>query len=157
MLLNAADFPSPADTATRVAGAVAFLAVIWFAVLKPGPAVEAPEPSRNAVRVYWLCVVFEVIAIPVGAQVITRAFERPDLVILWVVLVVGVHFVPFAKAFSLPLFGFLGWTLVGIAAAGTAAALTVDAVAAPVAGVAAGFILLGFSGFSRSMKAASAS
>ncbi|MFD1049576.1 FAD-dependent oxidoreductase, partial [Kibdelosporangium lantanae] len=53
----------------------------------------------TAMRVYWTCVVAEVVGFFVGAQVITRVFDRPDLVVVWVVLVVGAHFVPFAAAF----------------------------------------------------------
>jgi hypothetical protein len=140
VLANAGELPAAA--AFRVAGVIAFVLVI--VVLRRGPAPEPPQPSRTALRTYLLCVAGEVVAIPVGALVI-RGLDGPsELVVVWVVFVVGVHFLPFARAFGLPVFGVLAWTLIVLAVAGGALTLAVDASAGPWTAVAAGFVLLGF-------------
>ncbi|GAB3881390.1 hypothetical protein GCM10029964_037380 [Kibdelosporangium lantanae] len=113
------------------------------------PAVGAHRARRaaarpRAMRVYWTCVVAEVVGFFVGAQVITRVFDRPDLVVVWVVLVVGAHFVPFAAAFHAPVFLVLGWTMIGLAVVGGVLAVVVDPVLAPWTAILAGVALLGF-------------
>jgi hypothetical protein len=131
----------------RVLGVVAFLAALWLVWSRPGRAGDEVRPDRRAMRVYWLCVGAEVVSIPIGANVINRVFHRPELVILWVVAVVGAHFLPFAAAFRAPVFTPLGWMLIGIAAAGTVLSLAVDEVAAAWTGILAGVVLLGFAAF----------
>jgi hypothetical protein len=142
VLANAGDLPAAA--VFRVAGVVAFIVVL--VLLRRGPAAEPPRPSRTALRTYVLCVVGEVIAIPVGALVI-RSLDGPsELVVVWVVFVVGVHFLPFARTFGLPVFDPLAWTLIVLAVVGGTLTLAVDASAGPWTAVAAGFVLLGFAG-----------
>lgn len=71
--------------------------VLAVALLARSPAAAPPRPRPGALRTYLLCVAAEVVAIPVGALVI-RALDRPsDLIVVWVVFVVGVHFLPFAR------------------------------------------------------------
>lgn len=142
VLANSGDLP--AATAWRVAGVLAFVLVI--VLLWRGPVAEPPRPSRTALRTYGLCVLGEVLAIPVGALVI-RALDGPaELVVVWVVFVVGVHFLPFARAFGLPVFDLLAWTLIVLAVAGGVLTLAVDTVAGPWTAVLAGFVLLAFAG-----------
>ena len=95
-------------------------------------------------RTYWICVSAEVLAIFIGAQVILRVLQRPELSLVWVVFVVGVHFVPFARAFSLTRFAVLGAVLMAIAVAGGLVTLLVTPLGSPWTGVLAGFALLGF-------------
>lgn len=95
-------------------------------------------------RTYWLAVLAEVLAIPLGAQVINRVFDQPKLVVLWVVAVVGMHFLPFARAFCAPVFIPLSWTLIGLAAAGAALTVGVDTGFAAATAVLAGVVLLAF-------------
>jgi hypothetical protein len=87
----------------------------------------------------------EVLAIVFGARIIGTVLGRPQLVVLWVVFVVGAHFLPFTNAFRAPLFRPLAWTLIGLAMVGTIVALVVDAIAAPIAAILAGVALLAFS------------
>ena len=146
VLVNAAALPSGPALAARVLGVVGFVAVLWFAVLH-GPE-GTVEPSRAAIRTYTVCVVAEVLAIPLGATLLDRVVHRPELVLPWVVLVVGAHFVPFAQAFGAPLFARLGFALAAVALVGAVACVAVDG---PEPGrwaaVLAGFVLLGFSGY----------
>jgi len=146
IVVNAGGVGSPTGLVIRVVGVVAFLAVVWLSVFQPsvrtGPA--GPAPGPRAMRVYWICVAAEVVGFFVGAQVINRVFDRPDLVVVWVVLVVGAHFVPFAAAFNAPVFLVLGWTMIGLAVVGGVLAVVVDPVLAPWTAILAGVALLGF-------------
>ncbi len=149
VVLNAGPLGSPTSTVLRVVGVVAFALVVWFSVLRPASHRPGPSPSRTALRTYGFCVVGEVVAIVLGAQVLVRLLHSPELVLPWVVLVVGVHFVPFARAFRVPLFAVLGWTLIAVAVVGgvlTVALGAAAAVPAALTGVVAGFVLLAFAG-----------
>ena len=78
-----------------------------------------PEPpSRAALRTYGISVTAMVVLIPVGASVITNVLEKPNAVVVWVVFVVGAHFVPFARAFDLPVFTWLAASMMLVAVVG---------------------------------------
>ena len=144
VLLNAGSAGGPAGVVLRVAGVAGFAFVLWFSVLRPAARRPGPAPAPRALRTYLVCVAGEVVAIPLGAQVLTRLADRPGLVLPWVVVVVGIHFVPFAHAFGVRLFAVLGGTLVAVGVLGGALALAVDPRAAALSGVVAGFVLLAF-------------
>lgn len=130
----------------RIAAAVAFAAVIWFVVLR-GPDVEPEPPSREALRTYGISVVAMVVAIPVGARILSDVLDKPNAVLVWVVFVVGAHFLPFAHAFRLPVFRWLAASLIVVSIIGVVPTLASNsATAAGGTGVAAGFVLLLFSG-----------
>lgn len=131
----------PGGTALKIAAAVAFVGVLVAIVRTTAPPPPAPTPA--AIRVYWWCVIGEVLAIPAGAAVL-RSLDHEELVRTWVVLVLGVHFVPFARAFRAPLFGYLGALLVAVAVIGAAASLAGAGRAELWTAVVAGFLLLGF-------------
>ncbi len=77
---------------------------------------------------------------------ITDVLDTPDAVPVWVVFVVGAHFLPFARAFRLPVFLWLSLSLVVISVVGAVLALVFDSgTAAGWTAVAAGFVLMGFS------------
>lgn len=152
MLVNAGAVPAPA--LWRAAAVIGFLATTWFVVLR-GPAVHREPPSRAAVRTYGLSVLAMVVAIPLGARFLTDLLDRPDAVLPWVVLVVGAHFLPFARAFGLPVFRWLAASLVAVAIVGAVPTLVRDsATAAAWTGVAAGFVLLAFSAVGPRLTAA---
>jgi len=135
----------PATLFLRIAAAIWFIAVMWFVVIR-GPRILQAPPSRSALRTYGISVTAMLLAIPLGAQVITNISNAPEAVLIWVTFVVGVHFIPFASAFSLPVFYWLAGGMIAIAAGGAVFALVADSVlAAGWAAVAAGFVLLFFS------------
>lgn len=136
IVINAGELPG--SLVWRVVGVVGFVALVATLLLRPPPA--PPEPTPRAMRIYWACVIGEVLAIPVGAAILGNAGQA-DLVPAWVVLVVGVHFVPFARAFELPLFLRLGIAMMVIALAGMATALAGVERGVPAAAVLAGFVL----------------
>ncbi|MEO7070706.1 MAG: hypothetical protein ABI131_09475 [Nostocoides sp.] len=143
VLINAGTVPAP--LLWRLVATSGFVAIIWFVVLR-GAEVDPVSPSRAALRTYGISVAAMVVAIPLGATIITNVLDRPNAVLVWVVFVVGVHFLPFAHAFHLPVFHWLSASLVAVSVVGTVPALTSDsATAAGRTGVAAGFVLLLFS------------
>lgn len=140
VLLNAGAVPD--STLWRIAGVVVFLAVAGF-VLARGTTAKPVVPSRSALRMYGIAVTAMVAAIIAGAALLSRVFDKPNLVLPWVVLAVGAHFWPFAKAFQLPVFRWLSGTLIAVAVVGGIFTLvTASAAAAGWTGVAAGFVLL---------------
>lgn len=143
VLINAGTVPATLLWCT--VAATGFLAIIWFVVLR-GPEVDHMPPGRSALRTYGISVAAMVVAIPLGARIITDTLDRPNAVLSWVVFVVGVHFLPFAHAFQLPIFRWLAASMMVVSALGAVPALISDsAVAAGWTGVAAGFVLLFFS------------
>lgn len=119
---NAAGLPG--ELLVRSAGLAlgCLVAVALIRYLRSSPTAP-PPPSRAGLRQYAGAVVALVVSIPVGAAVL-RAVDHAELTPVWVVLVLGLHFLPFARAFGQPFFAPLAWTLVGMAAAGGAATLT---------------------------------
>lgn len=136
VLSNAGELP--VSMLWRVLGVFGFVTAVGLMLAK-APAAP-PVPAPRALRTYWLCVLGEVLAIPAGAAVL-RALGHVDLVPAWVVLVVGVHFLPFATAFKVPMFRTLGLVLVGIAVLGMGGTLAGVELGVRIAAVAAGFVL----------------
>lgn len=125
--------------AGMVLGALALVAAIVATVRTPGPPTMAVDPQVR--RTYNLALVAEVAAILAAALLLARA-GRSDLLPAVVLVVVGVHFLPLAKAFVLPVVRYAAWAsmLVGLVAlwAGLAGWLP----AATVAGLGGGAVLL---------------
>ena len=143
VLLNAGAVPDP--LIWRIAAVAAFAAVMSFLVLRGRVATPEP-PSRTALRIYGLSVLAMVVAIPVGASVISNVLDRPNAVVVWMVFVVGAHFWPFARAFGLPFFRWLSASLVMVSILGAVPALASNsATAAGWTGIVAGFVLTLFS------------
>lgn len=135
----------PATSVWRVLAVVAAIAIIFFVVVR-GPSIEPVPPSRSAVRTYGISVTAMVVLIPVGASIINNVLEKPNAVIVWVVFVVGAHFLPFARAFDLPVFAWLSAGMMLVAVIGAVPTFASNsAVAAGWTGVAAGFVVLLFS------------
>ena len=139
---NVGGLPDPWPVLLWAAGFVA--AVVAAVVIVRAPAVVAEPPSRQAMRVYGWCVTAMIVAIPVGASLLNGPLDAPELTVVWVVAVVGAHFLPFASAFEAPVFRSLAWTMLAVAVVGTAVTLLVGKDAAPATAVVAGFVLLGF-------------
>ncbi|MGE2723306.1 GNAT family N-acetyltransferase [Mycolicibacterium pulveris] len=140
VLVNAGGLPSPWDVAARIAGVALAIAAVARMLLS-----RAPEENwSGSARTYWVAVAVEVAAIPVGATILTRVLDQPDLVVVWVVFVVGAHFLP-ARAFGIGRYAELGFVLMLLALISTAGYLIADIGWAPAAGaVLAGAALLGF-------------
>ena len=145
VLINAGAAAGPWAWVLRGLGIVAFAGVLWVSVLRRErvPA-DQPPPSASAWRVYWVMVAFEVVLLPVGVKLLVR-LDHPELTVPWVALIVGVHFLPFARAFEAPVFRVLGLVLIGLAVVGGVLGLRAGAdVATLVAGIGSGIALLAF-------------
>lgn len=140
VLVNASGLPAGWDVAARVGGVALGIGAVGRMLLS-----RAPEDRwSGSARTYWVAVCIEVVAIPVGATILNRVLEQPDLVVLWVVFVVGAHFLP-ARAFGIGRYAELGVVLMLLAVISAAVYLIADIAWAPSAGaVMAGAALLGF-------------
>src|SRR5699024_4206109 len=115
VIINAAPLPEPWPARTRMAGVTAAALLALWTLLRRVP--PAPHPHRQAMAVYWRWVGIEAAAIFVGARSLMW-LDAKQFGVIWVIAVVGVHFIPFARAFGRPSYRTLGITLIVIAAAG---------------------------------------
>jgi hypothetical protein len=128
-----------------VLGVLGFAGVLWYAVLRKRPAARPPHPrSPRAIRTYLICTALEIVATPVGALLFVRVLRQPAVVLPWMVVLAGLHFLPYASAFGNQLFDRLGGVLFGLGILGGAIVLTWSVQVWPWTGVAAGLVLLGF-------------
>ncbi len=142
VLVNAGGLPWPWDVAVRMAGAVLTGVAAWFGVVR-GPVAAGP-PAPGLPWVYWVAVAAEIAAVPAGAAAL-RALGWPQLVVLWVVFVVGAHFLP-ARVFRVGRWAELGAVLMAVATVAAGVHVALGAGWVPPAGaVTAGVVMLGFS------------
>lgn len=143
VLGNAGGLPEGWPWPVRVLGLVGFAAVLWFAVVRVWDVRETTPPERGALRTYGLSVLGMVLLFPVGGLLLGGLAGRPELVLPWVVLVVGAHFLPMARAFRAPVLRAVGLALGAVAVLGAVLVLALGP-GWPVSAtaVAAGFTLL---------------
>lgn len=144
ILVNAGSLTDQAAIVVRVVGGVAGVGVIARVLTRREPGAQDASPALAAWRVYWTMVAFEVVLLVVGSRVLVSSGHK-ELATPWVALVVGLHFLPFARAFGTPMFRWLGWALIALGVVGgLAAALVGESVGAVSAGVGSGVVLLVF-------------
>jgi hypothetical protein len=145
ILVNAGSLPDGVAVVVRGLGVLAFVAVLALVVRHRGSDQPPSRPDELARRTYWAMVGFEAVLLPAGSIALTRT-GYPELGVAWVALIVGVHFLPFAKAFAAPDFRTLGWTMIVLGLVGGVLAVSVSAASgAVVAGVLSGAALFAFS------------
>jgi hypothetical protein len=144
ILVNAGELSEHPALVVRVLGGLAGAAVVVVVLARAEPSVPVPAPPAAAWRTYWLMVVLEVVLLITGSRLLA-AHDHTELSAPWVAFIVGLHFLPFAKAFGTPLFRYLGWALITLGAVGAVLALSVGAAAgAVVGGVVSGITLFAF-------------
>jgi hypothetical protein len=143
VLVNAGGLASPFDLLVRVLAVVAFVSV--FLLLRRGVATPMPDAGQRALRIYAVAVAAELVAL-FGGTLLLRNTGHEELSLPWVVIVVGVHFVPLGWAFRARFFHVLAGVLVALGVAGAVLALAGASSAAVsfVSGVGAGATLLAF-------------
>jgi hypothetical protein len=112
--------------APALAALVVRTALRWHA--HPDPARIRPRPQRSGDpgRTFLLVNVAQAVLIPLAVVGLTR-LGRPEYIAPAVCLVVGLHFLPLARAFAVPLYRTTGLALVAIAVLGAVlAALGVE-------------------------------
>lgn len=139
------DFSDFLSAGARILVVAAVCAALWFLYAIPrylGPFL----PPRSAhIAVYVACVVAEFALIAAGSAVL-EASGAPGLRPALIVLVVGLHFLPFAWAFKERMFYLLGGLLVAIGAGGLLLGTEASASTAGVsAGVVMSLVLLAYS------------
>lgn len=144
VLVNAGDLPGPFDLAVRVCGIALFIGVVALLYRSRG-GTPMPEGGPRAWKVYRIAVAAEVIALFGGTNLLSRT-GHGDLSLPWVVIVVGVHFIPLGWAFAAHFFHVLGGILTGLGVLGGILALAGSerATVSFVSGVCAGLVLLVF-------------
>lgn len=144
VLVNAGATDAAWPVILRGLAIVTFLAAVVL-VLR-APALGAGRaPGADQMRRYWLTVLAEVVAIPVGNLVLLKVFGLEGAGLPWVAVVLGVHFLVFDRIFPGAGFLVLGAlvTLCGVAGlAMVVSDVDQDAVVV-VSGVVTGFALLG--------------
>ncbi|MHA7208162.1 hypothetical protein [Arthrobacter sp. MDT1-65] len=129
----------------RVLVLVTVAATLWFLFVSPRPLGPLVPAGLRQMGVYVLCVVAEFAAIAAGTRLLGEAGAghlQPALI----TLVVGVHFLPFAWAFTERMFYTLGGTLVVLGGAGLVIGTTTGALlSAVLAGAAMSCLLLAYS------------
>jgi hypothetical protein len=137
--------PSPAGWPVRIGAAVGFVAVLGYAVLRKRPPEPPSHPrSSRALRTYLICVALEIVAIPLGTLLLVQVLRQPVVVLPWIVIVAGLHFLPFRDAFGTALSDRLGGVLFGLGILGGALVLRWSPAYSPWTGVVAGLVMLGF-------------
>jgi hypothetical protein len=145
--LAAGSLPAPLVWPVRIVGAMIFLLVLWYAVLREWePALPRRPRPRSRLRTYYICLGLLTLAVAVGIWLFQQVLPVPELIVPWLVVLVGVHFFFFASAFGIPLFERMGAVLMATGVVGGAVVLQfASRSASGVTAVVAGFILLVFS------------
>lgn len=135
--------------AVRGLGLVAAIAVTTLTMLRHGgPRRPGPGLHQRVWLIYWAMVVFEIVVLRVGNHALIT-MDHPELSMALSALIVGMHFLPFAKAFGISDFKPLGWTLMAVGLMGGVLALalgeTAGVIVVGVASVLSGVVLFAFS------------
>jgi hypothetical protein len=134
----------PVALVARVLVAATVAAALWFLFVRPRPLGPFAPPRPARLAVYGACVVAEFALIAVGSRALESA-GRGELRPALIALVVGLHFLPFAWAFSERMFALLGGALVVLGGLGLLLGSGAAAVLAAVAsGVAMALLLLAY-------------
>lgn len=111
VLANRDLLTTPLPLVALVAWGLALVAYGYAVWWRPAHALPAPgTPSPRAGPVYLLAVAAMVGAIWLGLWLLDRV-GRGELGPALIAACVGLHFIPFARAFAAPVFGQLGWLL----------------------------------------------
>lgn len=140
VLVNRGDLPGVWPTIALVAWAMAALAYVWATFVRVRPVPQLARPATGAPVIYVLSVLGMVGLIVLGARVLAWA-NLPEAQVSVVVTAVGLHFLPFARAFRAPVFQVLGVALAVTGLLGIAGTVLLGPVAAAIAAVVAGLVI----------------
>ncbi|WP_369053062.1 hypothetical protein [Kineococcus terrestris] len=124
------------------AAAVGVVAALVAHYVRPVPLGPLARPSPLALAVYGGCVVGELVLIAAGSRALDAA-GRGELRPALIALAVGLHFVPFARAFRERMFLHLGGAVTALGGLGLAAGALGVPRAADAAAVLAGLVMTG--------------
>jgi hypothetical protein len=129
----------------RLVGIIGFLGVLWYVLRRWRTSAPPRRPrSRREIRNYALWLGLILVAVVLGLWLFTQVLPLPALIVPWTVMLLGLHFLPFASTFGFPIFERLGGILFALGIVGGAVFLTFTPAASALTGVVAGFALLIF-------------
>lgn len=140
-LANRGALDRPWPTVVLVAWAIAFAAYLWSAFFAVRPFPPLPAPRRGAGLVYVAGVLGMLGLMAAGSELL-RSQGPVELQVSVVVLVVGLHFLPFAWAFHARVFALLGSLLAGLGVTGLILGWACSPLATDVVAVLAGLGML---------------
>ncbi len=144
VMTNRSAFAQPWPRVAELVWALAFLAYVWFVFVRPREFPELGPVGRRAGVTYLASVVGMLVLIRLGTALLDAAGGaglRPALI----VVAVGLHFLPFARAFHTAMFAVLGSLMAAIGAAGLVLGWLGwlgDERAAPASAVLTGIVML---------------
>jgi len=130
-----------AAMAVQVLVVTVVVATLGMLFVRPRGLGRFVPPTRVGIGVYLSCVIGELALIRVGTDALVHA-DHDELRPALIVLVVGLHFLPFAWAFHEHMFAWLGAMLVVLGVVGLLAAAA--ELVAVIAGLAMGVMLLAY-------------
>lgn len=133
---------SAAMTTAVVAAVALALTALFLHYVRPVALGVLLQPSRRALATYGLCVVAELALIGVGTRALAGA-GHADLRPALIAAVVGLHFIPFAWAFTERMFFWLGGGSAGLGVIGLVGGAAGLSSAAELSAVATGLLMLG--------------
>ncbi|MBC7279336.1 hypothetical protein [Nocardioides sp.] len=138
---NRGELPAAVSTGALVVWAGALAVFVW-AVLITSRLFAPLEPlPRSAAWVYFLSVAGMLVGIQLGRFALD-AVGRVDVFPGVIVLAVGLHFLPFARAFATPMFTRLGLVMAVLGVAGLVLGLAWTGTATAAAAVVTGVVML---------------
>lgn len=143
VLVNRGTLPEPWPVVALVAWVIALAVTIYAVLLRPRRLVDPGPPGKYAGLVYTGSIIGMLVVMAAGRAVLV-AIDRAELQPAVVVIAVGLHFVPFARAFNVPVFASLGWTITGLGVMGLVIGLVSGAVPAAAAATGTGLVMLAF-------------
>lgn len=139
---NAPGLPGSWQAPAYLAGALTWAGWCVAVLIRRRRLGAVPRPGRAAGIVYVAGIVGMLAIMFVGSRLL-EATHHGDLLPAVIALAVGVHFMPYARAFGAPVFGRLGLALALAGVLGLAVGLAAGGAAASAAAVVAGLVLLG--------------
>lgn len=125
------------------AGLVAAVLAGTLALVRMRHATGEASMGRDAAatRSWWIWLIVEVVLI-VGGMAVLAALDLSDYASTWVVLVMGLHFIPLAGSFGVPFLHVTAWACVAVAVAALLVGLLTDSSPHPWAAAGAGLALV---------------
>ncbi|WP_157621826.1 hypothetical protein [Serinicoccus hydrothermalis] len=145
VLVNRGELPQAWSTAALIAWVVLLLVAAWAVLVRRGGARQTSAPHPRAGLIYGLSVLGMLVFF-IGGSALLRAGGVPELGPALIALGVGLHFIPFARAFGVPFFFGLGGAVSVVGGLGLVLGLVWTPVAAPAAAVLAGLLMVALIG-----------
>jgi hypothetical protein len=138
---NRIELPAAVSAGALVVWAGALAVFVWAVLITPRLFVAPGPLPRSAGWVYFGSVAGMLVGIQLG-RIALESVGRVDVFPGVIVLAVGLHFLPFARAFDTPMFTRLGLLMAVLGVAGLVLGLAWTGTAAPAAAVITGVVML---------------